>query len=317
MLTEQILDKVHVGIAVVAADDCVVFCNHCLCEMSGKSKVEIVGFPLEYLFPRFAEPRYRQILRDAILRGHSRLCSGIMHQPFVLSPDSQKNESLRQNLEVHPLSIEGTAHALLQITDISSHYFRIFKLKQLIKDLEVDFSEVKAAEEIMRKRSTQDELTGVLNRWAFMEHLAHAIALAKRSGEMLGVLFLDLDGFKAINDSMGHGFGDMVLEEVAKRIQSLIRTSDTVGRLGGDEFGLIAANIKRRKDILTFVQKLLVVFDKPFCINNTTLSLSASIGVAIFPDNGTTPQTLVHLADMAMYSAKTSATKHFEFYTAP
>lgn len=314
MLTEMILDRVHVGIAVVDSTNHIFFCNQCLSEMSGKNKPEMIGFPLEEIFPRFAEPRYRQILHDAICLGHSRLCSGLMHQPFVLSPDQQKNESLRQNLEVHPLQMDGNAYALLQFTDISSQYFRIFQLKQLIKDLETEFSEAKAAQEIMQKRSTQDSLTGVLNRWAFMEQLTHSIALASRSKEMLGMLFLDLDGFKAVNDSMGHGFGDKVLAEVAHRLKSMIRVSDTMGRLGGDEFGIIATNIKCKEDLAVFVQKLLDGFDRPFIIGDVPLSIGVSIGVSLYPDDGDTPQTLVHLSDMAMYAAKNSDSTHVMFY---
>jgi len=317
MLTEQILDKIHVGIAVVATDKRIILCNQCLLEMSGKKRVEIIGAPIDEIFPRFFEPRYQQILADALHLGHSRLCSGILHKPFVLSPDQQKNQSLRQNLEVHPLPIDGKPHALLQFTDISSQYFRIFQMKQLIKDLETEFSEAKAAQEIMRKHSTYDALTGVLNRWAFMEQLTHSIALANRSKEMLGLLFLDLDGFKAVNDFRGHGVGDNLLAEVAHRLKSLIRISDAVGRLGGDEFGLIATNIKSRSDIAVFAAKILDSFAKPFNLSDLKFSISASIGVAVYPDDGDVPQTLVHLADMAMYSSKNSAPGHFEFYTAP
>lgn len=313
MLSETILDKVHVGIAVIDADHRIIFCNNCLSEMSGKQKAEIIGNPLAEVFPRFNEERYRNILRDAIHLGLCRLCSGVMHQPFVLSSDEQKNDSLRQNMEVHPITVDGSPHALLQFTDISSHYFRVFQLKQLVKDLEIEYSDTKTAHDVLQKRSRQDDLTGVLNRWAFMKQLTHDVAVAQRSKEMLALLFIDLDGFKAVNDSLGHGVGDAVLAEVAHRLKSVIRISDTMGRIGGDEFCIIATNIMCKKDVTVLVQKLLSSFDKPVNIGSINISIGVSIGISIYPDNGTVPQTLLHLADLSMYSAKKSATSHFEF----
>jgi diguanylate cyclase (GGDEF)-like protein len=149
-----------------------------------------------------------------------------------------------------------------------------------------------------------DGLTGLPNRTLFYDRLNQAIARAKRDKESVAVLFLDLDGFKKINDTLGHASGDVLLIEAAKRIQSCVRESDTVARMGGDEFTAILCNVGNGKEIVA--QKILDTIRQPFMLADQSCSVGVSIGIAIYPDSGGNAEDLVKVADTAMYLAKDS-----------
>ncbi|MGH8809836.1 MAG: diguanylate cyclase domain-containing protein, partial [Noviherbaspirillum sp.] len=152
-----------------------------------------------------------------------------------------------------------------------------------------------------RKRSTAqmtylahyDSLTGLPNRMLFYQRLEHALALAERPGRSLELLFLDLDHFKAINDTLGHACGDLVLKETALRLQSILRESDTVARLGGDEFVVMVENIDEAQRGGIIAEKILAAFALPFMHDTNPLQVSTSIGISCFPDDGADAETLL------------------------
>ncbi|MFA7399679.1 MAG: diguanylate cyclase [Sideroxydans sp.] len=156
-----------------------------------------------------------------------------------------------------------------------------------------------------------DGLTGLPNRILFYDRLNQAIARARRDKESVAVLFLDLDGFKKINDTMGHAIGDALLTEAAKRIQSCVRESDTVARMGGDEFTAILCNVGNGKEIVA--QKILDTIRQPFMLADQSCSVGVSIGIAIYPDSGGNAEDLVKVADTAMYLAKDSGKNCYRF----
>jgi len=168
----------------------------------------------------------------------------------------------------------------------------------------VDNTEQKNIEETTRDIAYHDNLTGLQNRLFFYEQIDHVIALANRSEQMLALFYLDLDGFKMINDSMGHIIGDELLIEVSKRIVNTMRKSDTTVRMGGDEFIIMIENLKNLDSIVIIAEKILQCFKKPFCVNNMDLYISASIGTAVYPVDGTDGVSLIKKADIAMYDAK-------------
>lgn len=151
-----------------------------------------------------------------------------------------------------------------------------------------------------------DALTGLPNRILFYDRLNQAIARSRREREVFGVLFLDLDGFKQINDIQGHDAGDALLREVAKRLVACVRDSDTVARMGGDEFTVILCNGQTPENIERVARKIIDVIDSPFLLHGKSCSVSVSIGISFYPKHGTTPDQLVKLADSAMYAAKQS-----------
>ncbi len=158
-----------------------------------------------------------------------------------------------------------------------------------------------------------DTLTGLPNRILFYDRLNQAIIRARRSKESLAVLFLDLDGFKRVNDTLGHTAGDVLLREASKRIAACVRESDTVARMGGDEFTVIISNVRTLTSIEHVAKKIGATFGSPFDLDGKICSVSASIGVAIYPENGETAEQLVKIADDAMYAAKYSGKSCYRF----
>lgn len=176
-----------------------------------------------------------------------------------------------------------------------------------------DITRRKKAEERINYLAHHDHLTGLPNRMCFLDRLCLEIAHAKRNKKILAVLFIDLDGFKSINDTLGHDVGDLYLVEAANRLLSVARESDTVGRIGGDEFTVLLTSLGRQKDAVTFAKRLIAAFEEPWEFNGQKLSISASIGLALYPGDGDNPYTLLKKADQAMYRAKKEGTI-FQFY---
>ncbi len=149
-----------------------------------------------------------------------------------------------------------------------------------------------------------DQLTEIPNRHLLMERVSQAIKHAKRDETKFTLLFIDLDKFKVINDTKGHSFGDMILKEAASRFARMVRKSDTLARIGGDEFVLLLENMGNKKSISNMAKALNKKVSQPFVVDGESFNLSCSIGVAIYPDNGTTASELLSAADQAMYQAK-------------
>ena len=172
------------------------------------------------------------------------------------------------------------------------------------------------AEERVRHLAHYDELTGLPNRTMFNERLSHALAHARRSETSLAILFIDLDRFKNINDTLGHEAGDHVLKEVAQRLRDCLRESDTVGRLGGDEFVVLIEEPPRPVNAAVVAQKILAAMDTPFLVQAQEFHITASIGISTYPGDGADMQTLMKNADIAMYRAKEQGKNNSQFYSA-
>lgn len=185
----------------------------------------------------------------------------------------------------------------------------------LVRGLMLDISEHKRAEEL-RYLATHDVLTGLPNRRLFHDRLSQALAHARREGNLAAVLFMDLDRFKQINDNLGHGAGDAVLNEVATRLTRSLRDSDTVARLGGDEFAMVVRPLVVPEDAAMLAQKVLASLIQTTVIDGHEVSLSGSIGISLYPRDGMDDETLIKHADAAMYHAKQGGRSAFRFYSA-
>ena len=153
--------------------------------------------------------------------------------------------------------------------------------------------------------ATHDLLTKLPNRAFFNNRMDHALTLAKRNNWQVALLFIDLNGFKAINDRFGHTVGDAALIEFGERLQTSVRDSDTVARFGGDEFACLLENIPSKEELVLLVEKIIANIKVPFDVNEKLrLQLAASIGISIFPQDGENADTLLENADQAMYEAK-------------
>lgn len=159
-----------------------------------------------------------------------------------------------------------------------------------------------------------DPLTGLPNRMVLIDRLQHALLTHMRNDSRLAVLFVDVDNFKHINDTLGHAVGDVLLQAVAARFQSLLRSGDTVARLGGDEFVILAESCPSRRGIAHIAEKTLDALARPLSIANRDIEVAVSIGIAIAPQDGGNADDLLHAADQAMYRAKTRHGSHFCFF---
>lgn len=180
------------------------------------------------------------------------------------------------------------------------------------------FSDITALwhkDERIKHLAFHDALTGLPNRTLLMERLEQKIINSKRKQCHLALMFIDLDGFKLINDQFGHNVGDDVLKEVSKRLLALVRQSDTVARVGGDEFILILNNPKGKDDITHIANRVVSSINKPIEIHGGVLKIAASVGIAMFPVDGRTSVDLINNADTAMYVVKASGKNHISFYS--
>jgi diguanylate cyclase (GGDEF)-like protein/PAS domain S-box-containing protein len=179
-----------------------------------------------------------------------------------------------------------------------------------------DMTSVRRAEAELAHLAHYDALTGLPNRLLAIDRLSQSLRRVRREKERLGVLFIDLDRFKPVNDMLGHSVGDALLAETARRVKGVVRKSDTVARLGGDEFIVVLDEMDEPVDAAQVAQKLLETLSLPFTIAGNELFLSASIGISLYPGNGGDAQALVSAADTAMYSAKQAGRNRYAFYAA-
>lgn len=178
----------------------------------------------------------------------------------------------------------------------------------------IDITARRTMEEQIRRMAHFDALTNLPNRILLMDRLEQALAISQRNHSKTSVIFMDLDHFKDINDTLGHHVGDMLLQQVAERIRGALREVDTVSRLGGDEFVMVLPELRHTEDATTIAQKLLRALDEDFYISGDKLRISPSLGVSIYPDHAGDASTLIRIADKAMYHAKQSGRNTYRFY---
>ncbi|MBC8017982.1 MAG: diguanylate cyclase, partial [Verrucomicrobia bacterium] len=176
-----------------------------------------------------------------------------------------------------------------------------------------DISELKRLQKELGQMAHSDELTGLPNRALFLDRLGQVMILAHRNHSRFALLFLDLDGFKTVNDSFGHQAGDELLQAVAHRLLAGVRESDTVARMGGDEFIIILNDLNHWEEPGIVARKLLETFATPFSIGKIVCLIGVSIGVSIYPDDAEDAQNLISCADLAMYEAKRAGKNNFRY----
>jgi diguanylate cyclase (GGDEF)-like protein len=175
--------------------------------------------------------------------------------------------------------------------------------------------ERKRAQERLTYLAQYDQLTGLVNRTLFRDRLVHAMARSKRKDQPLGVMLLDLDRFKSVNDTLGHDVGDSLLQAVAERLRSCVREVDTIARMGGDEFTAILEGVSGDADVAVVAKRVIESLSAPFALGTHRLSIGVSIGVTLYPSDDQNIDGLLKHADAAMYRAKQRGGNAFEFYS--
>jgi diguanylate cyclase (GGDEF)-like protein len=247
--------------------------------------------------------------RSSVAKGISPLDIATIHQK-ALRAAIQRAPTSEEAARIVERAKEFFAECLSPFEMILRGYLEInATLRQMNESLERRIGERTHELEMRRAQmeyqATHDALTGLPNRILLYDRLQQAILAARRTTKPLAVLMMDLDGFKVINDTMGHHYGDLLLEQIGPRLKTVLRESDTVARLGGDEF-LVLLPLSDLTNTTQLARKILRVLEKPFVLEEMNFRVGASIGIALFPAHGTDAETLIQRADEAMYAAKRS-----------
>jgi diguanylate cyclase (GGDEF)-like protein len=206
------------------------------------------------------------------------------------------------------IRFENSAVAMEKHYDVFAFRIELNKVGVLFKDI----SDRKKIETELFNHARHDKLTGLANRMLFNEYFTKAIARAERGDHQLALLFLDLDGFKVINDSCGHHAGDILLRLVAQRLLSCVRSGDLISRFGGDEFTIIVEDCDQ-SHLIDIAEKIIQILGDPFDLDGQAVKISTSIGIAIYPDCAADQETLIKMADTAMYAAKKDGKNRYKF----
>ncbi|HEV2524611.1 MAG TPA: EAL domain-containing protein, partial [Gammaproteobacteria bacterium] len=233
-----------------------------------------------------------------------------------LTTPEKLNSVIKSNSEI--LTIDSFSEVNLK----NGKTFEIYSLPHKVRNIIVgrvwdfrDVSERKKMQDALLKEATTDKLTGLPNRSLLYDRIQLAIADAERNKKLLAVIFMDLDRFKLVNDSLGHSMGDYLLRAIARQLSAIIRKSDTVSRLGGDEFVLLLTDLNEKEQAQLVANKILSKIASPVEIEDHKFSVTGSIGISLYPNDGTTVETLIKNADTAMYASKELGKNMINFYS--
>jgi diguanylate cyclase (GGDEF)-like protein/PAS domain S-box-containing protein len=284
-----ILESIQEGYFEVDLTGNFTFCNDSMSRLTGHSKEELLGM------------NHKQFTNEETAKEVFQAFSEVYN-----TEEPSKGfdwQIIRKN------GAEGYIEASLTLQKDSSGKTTGFK--GMIRDI----TERKRIEQQINYMATHDTLTGLPNRLMFSQLLNHAIRSAQRHGKQLAVLFIDLDRFKVINDSLGHEAGDRLLKEMSRRFKRSLRAVDVVGRLGGDEFIILTEEVDELSQIANVAHKILTTTIQPMVLQGEECRVTASIGISIYPGDGTDEQTLIKNADIAMYFAKEEGKNNYQFYS--
>lgn len=277
------------AIVTINGENRVVFWNAAAEKMLGYTKDEIIGRNLGDIIPSGQyQPSQEELLTG--LTGDEEIFAGSRTESIAFRKDGKE------------LPIELS----LAVWKSKKGIF----LTGIIRDI----SKRKEKDKLIRKMAFYDPLTALANRALFKDYLQQMVFAAERNNQMLALFFLDLDGFKLVNDTLGHTTGDKLLKAVGERLRKAIRRADVIARMGGDEFAIIM-QISSAEDVINVAEKVLNAFNKFFKINGNRIFSTTSIGISIFPSDTRVPETLISDADAAMYRAKEAGKNNYQFFT--
>jgi diguanylate cyclase (GGDEF)-like protein/PAS domain S-box-containing protein len=288
--SHKILEMAAEGIVTIDTKGKLLSFNRAAQKMFGYSEVEVLGKNVSILMPPPHREKHDSYISQYLQTG----------EPHVIG---KARELQGRRKDGRPFPME------LTVTEIKQRDTHLFT--GLLRDI----SEQKLAIKRIEQLAHYDELTHLPNRSLFYDRLGQAITMAKRSKGSITLMYIDLDGFKKVNDTMGHHSGDQLLGQVAARLRLCVRESDTLARLGGDEFTIMLNDTHEREDVVKVAKKIIESISQPFELSGQSTNIGASIGIASYPNDATTSGTLLIVADKAMYAAKSAGKNTYRFGT--
>lgn len=295
----DILNDISEGIVILNENLEVCIWNNYMEHLTNIVPEKALNHNLYELFPDLNKNYFNKALYDVMNKDFKMFFSSAMHGRFI---NSKKN----LNLKIARFENEECKFILLEFIDVTNQFMQIAKLKSYVNKLYKLNKELEEKERLIRNLAYHDRLTGVANRVLFYEFAEVFLNTARRTDTLLGLMFIDIDKFKMINDTYGHKAGDKVLIHVANILTESTRKNDVVARYGGDEFLILLPYIKDLNDYKTIASRIIDTKNKNCVIdyNNNKISISMSIGVSFYPKDGETIDELIMKADRAMYLAK-------------
>lgn len=288
---QAVLDNISESIVAIDEQGKILSFNPATPRLFGYDGHDLQDRNIEMLMPEELRIAHAAGMRRYLSTGHKR----------VVDAGTVELEGLCKDGTVFPMEVA--------ISEIR------IQNKRLFIGILRDITERKESEQQLAYRANYDALTGLPNRTLFMDRLSHALVQAHRQETLVALMFLDLDGFKAVNDTFGHATGDILLQQVAQRLQDCLRDGDTVARLGGDEFTVILEGLRQSGDATTVAEKMLEVLSWPFYLAEQEIQCGVSIGIAFYPEHDEGGDSLLRRADAAMYQAKSQGRRGICLYT--
>ena len=330
---EKIIDSIHVGILTIDAELNIYYVNKWFAVHSDVDANTCTGKNLLSLFdlsPERLKSLKRHIKTALTLKGPSFFTADSNHYLFPMKNSTTTKsifEFMQQDVTIIPYNLEKKQVTVLiydqtslmeekaRCNKESEELARAIKVANAtIKKLETAKSKLVKQKDIIYKQAHYDHLTSLANRTLLTQRLQLLVENNQSSGRKFGVLFLDLDNFKEINDSLGHDVGDMILIHVAKTLLLATRKTDTVARFGGDEFIILVDDIEDEKSLKHIATKLIQAISQPIRVRHLDLNVTTSIGVSLFPNHGTDFNLLIKNADLALYVAKAEGRNTYKIH---
>lgn len=295
----NILDNVNEGIVILDNNLDIQIWNSYMETISNKNIQEVIGRKIYEILPGLDKSYFKKSIQEALQCGRKMFFSAAMHKNLV-----DCKEELDINLNISKFDQEGSSYVLLEFINVTNQFVQINQLKNYLNELYRVNGELRNKERVIKELAYYDNLTGVANRVLFYKVAEKYLKKAKKNKEIMGLMFIDVNKFKNINDMYGHELGDQILKKVADILVNATKPDDIVARYGGDEFLILLPNIKNWDNYKIIFNRIVNTKNQMIDVGGKKIDITLSVGVSFYPEDGEMIDRLIGKADHAMYIAK-------------